>query len=492
MINRVMIFLLMTAVSGMSAQKISLSGKVTNTSGKVISGAIVSLKSKNLKDTTDATGTYTLANGISDIIASPKSADVDAVLLENNSIKVKLAQPLKVRIELFDIRGKLLGKYDNPPMSTEYRLDLGRNGNAVNMTMIRISIGHQSSTFRYVKLDNGEYAVRSTAGSFLTSEYGIGSILLKSSASVDSLNVSAAGYKSAVVRIASYEGNVNITLETENTGSCTQSKSVKTNLSGTGPHKVVIETNADAGIKEGTIYRPADLGPGKNYPIFIWGNGACSMNGYSNDKAMTEIASHGYFVIADGTPNGGGSRDMDLEKIKKPARAYVTWAIAENRKPCSAYYQSLDTSKVAGNGFSCGGFFGQALAGDPRTTTWGVTSSGSFGEAPGLWNSVHTPVIVVVGSPSGEIGNAYQNGLRDYNGISALGHPCLFFSNKNFGHGGDLGSTNGGEFTKINLAWLNWWLKGDTGATGKGVLVGSSCKYCTDRNWEYKSANIPQ
>lgn len=67
-----------------------------------------------------------------------------------------------------------------------------------------------------------------------------------------------------------------------------------------------------------------------------------------------------------------------------------------------------------------------------------------------------------------------------------------FFSNKNFGHGGDLGSTNGGEFTKINLAWLNWWLKGDTGATGKGVLVGSSCKYCTDRNWEYKSANIPQ
>ncbi|NLE02679.1 MAG: alpha/beta hydrolase [Fibrobacter sp.] len=266
------------------------------------------------------------------------------------------------------------------------------------------------------------------------------------------------------------------------------------NVSGRGPHKVVVETNSDPGIKEGTIYRPEDLGPGKNYPIFVWGNGACSLDGKSNAAALAEIASHGYFVISDGTPGGGGGRPMDLGQIIKPARAYVTWAIAENRKPCSAYYQSLDTTKVAGNGFSCGGYFGQALAGDPRTTTWGVSSSGSFGDNPDLWNSVHTPVLILEGnrdvrSQGGT--DAYFNGLRDYDGIAARKWPVYFISHKNMGHGGDLGSSYGGEFTKINLAWLNWWLKGDTGTTGKGVLVGSTCTYCTDNNWEIKSANIP-
>ena len=59
------------------------------------------------------------------------------------------------------------------------------------------------------------------------------------------------------------------------------------------------------------------------------------------------------------------------------------------------------------------------------------------------------------------------------------------------GHGGDLWDANGGDFTRINLAWLNWWLKGDEGPTGKGVLVGDDCSYCTDHNWEVMSENLP-
>ena len=51
--------------------------------------------------------------------------------------------------------------------------------------------------------------------------------------------------------------------------------------------------------------------------------------------------------------------------------------------------------------------------------------------------------------------------------------------------------SRGGDFTKINLAWLNWRLKGDEGATGKGVLVGASCTYCSNSAWEVKAKNIP-
>jgi hypothetical protein len=273
-------------------------------------------------------------------------------------------------------------------------------------------------------------------------------------------------------------------------GKCTASKATGTNASGSGPHDVVVETNSDPGIREGTIFRPADLGGSEKYPIFVWGEGGCSLNGLSNAAAMGEIASHGYFVVADGTPNGQGGREMDAAnpaKMGEPLIAYIDWAIAENEKPCSAYYQSLDTSKIASNGFSCGGLMAEGTAGDPRITTWGLNSSGLFGDNPAFYATIHTPVLLVEGGTSD---NAYVNGLRDYDNISALGVPILFFS-KNIGHGGDLFSSRGGDFTRINLAWLNWWLKGDEGATGKGHLVGSGCSYCSDSAWEMKSANLP-
>jgi dienelactone hydrolase len=273
-------------------------------------------------------------------------------------------------------------------------------------------------------------------------------------------------------------------------GTCTASKASSTKVSGSGTHQVVVETNSDAGIREGTIFRPADLGGTEKYPIIVWGEGGCSENGLSTSGAMAELASHGYFVIADGTPNGSGSRPMDSSNpasMGKPLLAYVDWAVAENGKACSAYYQSLDTTKIGANGFSCGGLMSEGTAGDPRITTWGLNSSGLLSANQAFYKTVHTPVLVVLG---GSDDVAYENGERDYTNLSGMSIPIMLFS-KALGHGGDLFSKNGGDFTKIDLGWFNWWLKGDETATGKGVLVGASCKYCTDSAWEVKSANLP-
>jgi dienelactone hydrolase len=253
---------------------------------------------------------------------------------------------------------------------------------------------------------------------------------------------------------------------------------------------VVIETNSDPGINEGTIFRPADLGGGEKYPIFVWGQGACSRDGLANRDAMVEIASHGYFVIADGTPNGTGNRVMDrsqLEAMAAPLIAYIDWAIAENEKPCSAYYQSLDAAKISANGFSCGGLMSQATVTDPRIVTWGVTSSGMAGADQAFYDMIDTPVLFVEG---GLDDVAYAGAAEGYDAISQLGVPVLWFS-ADRGHGGDLFQSGGGDFTKINLAWLNWWLKGDETASGKGLLVGASCAYCNDSAWEFESANVP-
>lgn len=272
---------------------------------------------------------------------------------------------------------------------------------------------------------------------------------------------------------------------------CTAFQRVNTNASGGGPYDVVVETNSGAGIKEGTIFRPAELGRDGLFPIFVWGEGGCSRDGLSNAAAMAEIASHGYVVIADGTPNGSGNREMnadDVVSMGRPLVAYIDWALEENVKPCSAYYHSMNASKIAANGFSCGGLMSMGTAADPRITTWGINSSGLFGVNNAFYDSVHTPVLVIVGNDTDQ---ANPNGRRDYDNLSAGGVPTMFFEDKTTGHGGDLFQPGGGDFTKINLAWLNWWLKGDEGATGKGLLVGADCPYCSDNNWAVQSANLP-
>ena len=55
--------------------------------------------------------------------------------------------------------------------------------------------------------------------------------------------------------------------------------------------------------------------------------------------------------------------------------------------------------------------------------------------------------------------------------------------------GGDLGQGRG-DFNLVNLAWLNWQLKGDEGATGKSFLIGASCEFCTEDGWVFMSSNI--
>jgi hypothetical protein len=267
-------------------------------------------------------------------------------------------------------------------------------------------------------------------------------------------------------------------------GTCTASKNTGKSASGTGPHKVVIETNSANGIKCGTIYRPAELGGTEKYPIFVWGEGGCSQDGLSNQAAMAEIASWGYFIIADGTPGSAGACQGGQNGAA--FLDYVTWAIAENGKSCSAYYQSIETTKVAADGFSCGGLMAENVSSDPRFTAIGFTSSGQMSANDAFYDKIHTPFKIMNGGSS-DI--AYENGLRDYDEISSRKIPIVYFSKKSAGHGGDLGQARG-DFNRVNLAWLNWQLKGDMGATGKGYLNGSTCQICTDSGWDYKSANL--
>ncbi|WP_437790301.1 alpha/beta hydrolase family protein [Sorangium sp. So ce693] len=252
----------------------------------------------------------------------------------------------------------------------------------------------------------------------------------------------------------------------------------------TGSHEVVVEK--DPGLSGRTIFRPKDLGGANKYPIVAWGQGGCSLNGTTNPDFLGELASHGYLVISDGEPNGSGSRQMvdDYKAMGKPLIESLDWAIKENGRACSQYYRNLAADKVAVMGWSCGGLMAEGAAGDPRVTTAVIWSSGMINPDQKILDALHAPIAFILGGPDDV---AYPNGTRDYRNTSRV--PAVLAST-NVGHGGTYGQDNGGVFGKVGVAWLGWQLKGDMGATGKGMFVGASCGLCTDRAWTIESKNV--
>jgi len=287
---------------------------------------------------------------------------------------------------------------------------------------------------------------------------------------------------------------------------------------GTGPFKVIMEV--DPTLAKHTVYRPNDISGVRSakLPIMAWGNGACAADGNAFRLFLTEIASHGYLVIANGPigpdraqfppampPNRGaapaGTRGAGA--AAKPAVPpgitstpptttgqlieAIDWAIAENSHKGSRYYGKLDTAKIAVAGMSCGGVQAIEASVDPRVKTTIVansglmtvptTMSGSGKPVPKeSLNLMHAPVLYMSGDES-DI--AYANANDDFEKINHI--PVFRAFEKGIGHGGTYHDPDGGAFGKVALAWLDWQLKGSKDAAG--MFQGEQCSLCTDPQW---------
>jgi hypothetical protein len=67
----------------------------------------------------------------------------------------------------------------------------------------------------------------------------------------------------------------------------------------------------EANLANHTIYAPISPPAGIRMPILVWGNGGCMASGLSFQNFLTEIASHGYVVFANGNP-GSNSKSSGL------------------------------------------------------------------------------------------------------------------------------------------------------------------------------------
>ncbi|MGC4834048.1 cellulose binding domain-containing protein [Micromonospora vinacea] len=245
-------------------------------------------------------------------------------------------------------------------------------------------------------------------------------------------------------------------------------------IGGSGPYPADYETSAT--LANHTIFRPQTL-PSERLPIVVWGNGGCSANGLSQGNFLREIASHGFLAIANGAPNGSGSTTSQM------LTQSIDWAVAENSRQGSKYYNKLDTSKVAVAGFSCGGLEAYAVSNDPRVTTTGIFSSGLLNDADDYQlRRLTKPIAYFVGGPS-DI--AYPNAMDDWGKLPA-GLPA-FMGNLNVGHGGTYDQANGGEFGRVATLYLKWRLKGD--ATAGRNFVGADCGLCRSQ-WSVQQKNL--
>ncbi len=149
---------------------------------------------------------------------------------------------------------------------------------------------------------------------------------------------------------------------------------------GTGPYKAILA--GDSSLPTHTIYRPRDLSPfgGKNLlPIVAFGNGGCRNTSGEFRNFLSDIASHGYLIVAIG-PAGDALVAGSEAKLgqTKPSQLLdgVDWAIKENSREGSEYFQKIDTSKIAVMGQSCGTMQAMEVSGDPRITTTVLLNGG--------------------------------------------------------------------------------------------------------------------
>jgi hypothetical protein len=261
---------------------------------------------------------------------------------------------------------------------------------------------------------------------------------------------------------------------------------------GTGAFKAIMYT--DEGLTTHTIFRPEELSPfGEKIklPIIAWGNGACANSPWEHINFLSEVASHGFLVIAIGPMPEEGERGGGRSTASQLLDA-VDWAIAQNSDPSSPFYTKVDVTRIAVSGMSCGGLQTLEVAPDPRVTTVVVCNSGIIGGGGGMpgmpaltkdhLSKLHTPTLYLLG---GESDIAYNNGMDDYQRIN---HVPVFVANMDVGHGGTYGQPHGGEFAVVATAWYKWQLKGDQEA-GK-LFTGTPCGLSESEIWTVDKKNL--
>jgi len=257
---------------------------------------------------------------------------------------------------------------------------------------------------------------------------------------------------------------------------------------GSGPYSAIAATEAT--LPDYVVYRPDDIAAAAaaegGLPVLAFANGGCSNTSITHERVLSEIASHGYLVVAIGALQmTRGERESAATEATMLTDA-LDWLADRNADPDSEYREHVALDRIALGGQSCGGAQILAVAADPRIDTYVMFNSGMgdmsmAGASAESLESVHGPIVYIIGGPSDV---AFANAEGDYERIDEV--PVAFADLTEGGHMGTFGEEYGGSFAHMALAWLDWQLKGeDDGAPI--FLEGDLAEFS---GWTMKSKNF--
>lgn len=258
---------------------------------------------------------------------------------------------------------------------------------------------------------------------------------------------------------------------------------------GSGPYKAVAVR--ERSLPDFVVYHPVDMADAigsehDKLPVLVFANGGCMDTSIGYENMLTDIASHGYVVVAIGALQMFPQHDKEQHTPSAMVAKAMDWICRQAATPGSPYFRKVNTERMAAAGHSCGGAQVLANAADKRLHTYLILNAGmgqmtmADASAASLKN-LHGPILYLVG---GTTDVAWKNAQMDYEAIGSV--PVVLADNTKSGHGGTYNQPHGGANARMVRAWLDWQFKGK--AENKDIFVGG--KLTDYEGWTIKHKNF--
>jgi poly(3-hydroxybutyrate) depolymerase len=342
--------------SALHAQTVNLHGKVTNSAGQPVVGAVVQLMHQGLKMTTGADGAYTLTGTVA---LAQKAPSAQGVSLEQGVLQIAVSHAAGMKVEVFDLKGNLLRMEAVPNASPGlYRWDFGMHALSDQMMIIKASVGRETRTFRYMPMGDGEAAGGIPASGFTPAA----AFLAKTAADLDMLQVTATGYVTKQVSVSAWDATLDVTLSAASAGGrsagCGKTSTLKTGKA------LTFTPPGGGGARTYNLMVPADYDNNTAYRLIVsihWLNGTANNVTDGGNGSATIKPYYGLAELAN--PAGGKSTTIFVA----PQGQGNSWPSGQVPFITSLVDMlknelCIDNTRIFAEGFSMGGSMSYALA----------------------------------------------------------------------------------------------------------------------------------
>lgn len=227
-----------------------------------------------------------------------------------------------------------------------------------------------------------------------------------------------------------------------------------------------------------TVFAPVGVPAGTSVPVVAWAQGNCYIYGNMYRDFLSEIASHGYMVVAPGSP-------AEILYPEKTDNKFLDHTIDAVMAYAPYAPIGIDTGKIAVAGHQCGGYQAtETMAYDEgsRITTGiffnaqGMNSSIENFSAPSLWigGGATDPAQVDKSFAQLTINDKF---IPTYKAEMATGSKGTFWMPR------------GGAYAEAAVAWLDLWLKNDQAALA--AFPAGNVEAAGARGWVTESNAFP-